>query len=101
MLKLSVTKLGNIDLSLNHLLPMLVKIFTNGWLLLGLACFASSMILWLKVISTMELSRAYPSVSLSYVIVFIVSVILFKEGVSMEKIGGVLCIILGVFLLQR
>lgn len=101
LLKLGVMNVGDMDFKAGHLLSTLVNTFTNVWVLLGVVCFVTSMVLWLKVISTMELSRAYPSVSLSYVIVFIFSVIWFHEGVSVGKVAGLASIMLGIFLLQR
>lgn len=101
VLKYGVVEMGGIDIKLKNIISSLVQVFTNGWVMIGVLCFVTSMILWLKVISTMELSRAYPSVSLSYVIVFIFSLLLFKEGASASKIMGLISIMVGVFLLQR
>lgn len=100
-LKVAVNRMGGVDLSIRYLLPTLMKLATNGWLLAGLIMFGISMLLWLKVISNTDLSRAYPTVSLSYVIVFLVSVFLFKEGVTLSKIIGMICILVGVFLMHR
>jgi multidrug transporter EmrE-like cation transporter len=101
LLKFSVINMGTINLSWGTLLPTVTKIFTNGWILLGLLLFGTSMVFWIKVISTMELSRAYPSVSLSYVLIFAFSIILFKEEVTSWKVLGLLSILMGVFLLHR
>lgn len=101
LLKFSVINMGGINLGWENLIPSLWSIFSNGWIILGVFCFASSMVLWLKVISNMELSRAYPSVSLSYVIVFVLSIVLFNEGITIAKIGGLISILLGVFLMQQ
>jgi len=101
LLKYSVIGMGGINFKNKNIFTVLLHIFTNGWILLGLLLFSLSMILWLKVISNMELSRAYPSVSLSYVIVFIFSIFLFGEGVTFSKVAGIISIIIGVFLLQR
>lgn len=101
LLKYGVNQIGNVDLSFEKLFSTLFSAFTNGWILLGVFCFVTSMVLWLKVIASAELSRAYPSVSLSYVIVFIFSAIWFNEGVSTGKVAGLLSIVLGIVLLQR
>ncbi|NLW91918.1 MAG: transporter [Syntrophomonadaceae bacterium] len=101
LLKYGVMGVGNIDFRVGNLFSTLLTTFTNVWVLLGVICFVTSMVLWLKVISTMELSKAYPSVSLSYVIVFIFSAIFFNEGVSIGKFAGLASIMVGIFLLQR
>lgn len=49
----------------------------------------------------MELSKAYPSISLSYIIVFVFSVLLFKETVTLTKVMGILLVSIGVFFLHQ
>ncbi|MDD3269841.1 MAG: transporter, partial [Syntrophomonadaceae bacterium] len=65
LLKMGVNHLGRINLNWPALIPTIFDIFTNIWIITGICCFVSSMILWIKVISGMELSKAYPSVSIS------------------------------------
>jgi multidrug transporter EmrE-like cation transporter len=79
----------------------LMRIFWNGWALSAIFCFVASMVLWIKVIASMELSRAYPSVSISYIMVFLFSVLFFKEAVSGSKLLGFSMILAGVFFLHR
>jgi len=100
ILKHAVSEMGEIDFALKNLMPMLFQLLCNGWIILGTICFAASMILWLKVLSTMELSRAYPIGSLSYIFVFAFSILLFNEEATGIKILGLLCILAGVFLIQ-
>lgn len=101
ILKMAASSLQNIDLSLGNLPQTLFRIITNGWIPLGLVFFLTSMILWLKVISHMELSRAYPSVSLSYFVVFLFSVLFLKESLDTYKMLGLISICFGVFLIHR
>lgn len=100
LLKLGVNHLGPINLSWPDLLNTALDIFTNWWIIFGIICFVSSMFLWIKVISEMELSRAYPSVSVSYVLVFIFSVLLFNESVSTSKVFGLILVSAGVYFLN-
>ncbi len=100
LLKFAVNRMGQINLAWPQTLNTIIHIFTNPWIITGILCFVSSMILWIKVISSMELSKAYPSVSLSYIIVFVFSVFLFNESVSSGKIVGLLLVSLGVYFLH-
>lgn len=100
LLKCGVNRIENINLGWPEIYQTLITIFTNVWIVSGIICFVSSMILWIKVLSNMELSKAYPSVSLSYVIVFVLSIILFHESISPNKLLGLACVSLGVYLLQ-
>jgi multidrug transporter EmrE-like cation transporter len=100
LLKCGVNRLGQVILGWPEILNTLFQIFTNIWIVTGIMFFVSSMILWIKVISTMELSKAYPTVSLSYIIVFILSVFLFSETVTPDKIIGLILVSAGVYCLH-
>lgn len=100
LLKLAVNRLGEINLGWPHTINTIIHIFTNLWIIGGILCFVSSMLLWIKVISDMELSRAYPTVSLSYLIVFVLSVILFNESVNSGKVVGLILVAAGVYFLH-
>jgi len=71
------------------------------WLYLGGASYAASLVLWLVVLSKTELSRAYPMVSLGYLVTFALGAILFRESISIPKVCGLLLIMVGVVLLAR
>lgn len=101
LLKFATLKMGEISLEWSAIPYTLNQIFRNPWILTGILFFASSMILWIKVISGMELSKAYPSISISYIIVFVFSILFFKETVTTSKVLGFSLILSGVFFLHR
>jgi len=100
LLKMGTNSIGDIDLRGQEFISTMLEIFTNVYVLIGICFFVTSMIMWIKVISDMELSRVYPSVSLSYVIVFIFSIFLFKEAVTASKIFGLCMVSFGVYFLN-
>ncbi len=100
-LKFATNSIGEIHLEWPTIPSLLMQLFRNPWVLAGIILFVSSMVLWMKVISDMELSKAYPSISISYIIVFIFSIIFFKEAVTASKVFGFFLIIAGVFFLHR
>ena len=57
-------------------------------------CYCLSTVLYLSVLARLELSLAYPTVSLGYVLVIIMSKVLFKEPVSLSRwmAAGIICI---------
>lgn len=65
-----------------------------------LAAFLASLT-WMAALTKFELSTAYPYMSLSFVVVFIVSYLLLGESVSVYKVGGTLLIVAGVILLSK
>jgi len=56
---------------------------------------------WLVAISRVELSYAYPMISISYVLVVFLSWLIFKEEVGPVRWLGVAIIIFGVYLISR
>ena len=77
------------------------KILTNPYIQCGAILYALSMFCWLYVLSVMELSKAYPMVSLGYVFTLFLGFSFLNESLSMSKIVGILLIIVGVFFINR
>jgi multidrug transporter EmrE-like cation transporter len=86
---------------ITELLPRLFSILFQPFVFLGIALYGLSSIFWLVVLSRIELSLAYPIVSISYVIVALFSFFVFKESVSLIRWMGILTILLGVILVSR
>ncbi|MCL1947549.1 MAG: EamA family transporter [Chitinivibrionia bacterium] len=74
---------------------------TNLYVWGGLFCYGFSLLLWFYVLSKMELSRAYPLVSLGYVFTMILSYFLLNESITFPKVAGIILIMAGVFALTR
>lgn len=81
-----------------HLLSTLVSVFTNIFVLAGFAFVFAASIFWLSVLSRIELSLAYPMLSVSYVVVVLLSWGIFRESVSFTRLLGVAVICGGVAL---
>jgi len=101
LLKQGVSSLGKLSISLDALWPLFCKIFTNIWILSGLFLYALSAFLWIIVLSRMELSVAYPLLSMGYILVLLFSWIFFKEDVNFVRWMGVVIICLGVFFISK
>jgi undecaprenyl phosphate-alpha-L-ara4N flippase subunit ArnF len=86
-----------------ELLTSLLEPSVLAWLFVGLGSYALSMIFWLFAIVLLELSLAYPMLSLSYVLVYVVAVNwpLLNENVSWVRTLGIVVVILGVVLIVR
>ena len=68
---------------------------------LGIFAYAMSMLLWLLTLGLLPLNKAYPLLSVSYVLVYIATVILpwFNQAFSLAQCGGVILITFGVLLI--
>jgi multidrug transporter EmrE-like cation transporter len=69
--------------------------------LAGLACYVVSVGLWLVALSRVEVSVAYPMLSLGYVVNALAAWWLFGEALGPARFGGIALILLGVFLIAR
>jgi len=68
---------------------------------LGLGLYGASMLLWLWVLSRLDVSLAYPLVSLGFVLTFALGVGWLGEPFSWQRTAGCALIVLGVFVLTQ
>lgn len=68
---------------------------------LGLAVYGIGTLLWIKAVSSRNISFLYPLTALNYVIVSIGGKLLFNETISAGRWTGIAVVVLGVALLQR
>jgi multidrug transporter EmrE-like cation transporter len=81
--------------------PVFVTMLSSWPVLAGLFSYALSSIFWLLTLKRMDISVAYPMVSLGYIIVAIASYYLFNEAISGTKWTGLALILAGVFFISR
>lgn len=67
----------------------------------GLFLYGISTVLWVIALKKVELSYAYPMVSLGYVFVFIASYFLFNEPIGWLRLGGIVLIMAGIALVAK
>jgi multidrug transporter EmrE-like cation transporter len=85
-------------------LPLLasgLRVVFNPWVFAGLSCYAVSIVLWMYVLSKVQVSFAYPFLSVGYVIVVAAAYFWFREPVSIMKLAGVALICVGVVLVAK
>ena len=100
-MKKGMSHLGPVSLNLSTLFVNLTRMLTSPFVLLGLFLYAISAVLWLAVLSRVQLSYAYPMISIGYVLVLMLSWIFLNERLAYLRILGVLLICCGVFLISR
>lgn len=79
----------------------LISVFLRLETWSGFIIYGLSAVCWLWVLSRVQLSMAYPLLSLTFPIVVALSAILFSESISSMRWAGVGVIVLGVSLLAR
>lgn len=100
MMKVGVSRLGGLE-QFDGILPLLVAFATSPFIMIGLFLTGVSILMWLTIISKLDLSFAYPFNSLSYVIILLFGALALDENVNVIRIAGVVMIMAGVFIISR
>ena len=77
------------------------SLVSNLWLWLGLLCYAVSVVVWLLALSRVDVSLAYPMLSVGYIVNAVAAWQLFGEPMNIGKVVGIGIIIVGVYVLAR
>lgn len=92
---------GHLPDASSEKLVFLLKLFLDPFILSGFISAFVASLCWMAAMTKFELSYAYPFMGLTFVVVFISSVFLFSESVTLYKILGLALIVLGIFISSR
>ncbi|MFH1637753.1 MAG: EamA family transporter [Candidatus Woesearchaeota archaeon] len=101
LLKSGSSSAGALSFSSANLIQSLISIFSQPAVILGIIVYGLGAIIWILALSATELSKAYPILSLSFVIVAVASYLLFSESMPIHRIAGIITIIIGVVFMSR
>lgn len=101
LLKMGMTRIGEFEFQLSNVVPIGLQIASNIPIMLGIAAYVISVFVWMLVLSRVDVSMAYPMVSLGYVVNAIAAFYLFAEPLSALRVGGIFIILMGVFMVAR
>lgn len=88
-------------ITMERAFPMLWSALQNPYVFYGLFAYTLAAATWIMVLSRVDVSFAYPALSLGYVAVLIFSVVYLHEAVTPMRIFGTLLIVSGVMLIFR
>lgn len=89
------------EVGIQSMLSHVGSMLTNLWLWGAMFCYAVSILLWMSVLSKVEVSYAYPFLSVGYVLSAIAGYAFFNENISPIRIVGIVVICIGVILISR
>lgn len=101
LLKKGMLSIGYFEFHFQDFFPILKKVGLNSYILSGLASYVISVMIWLLVLARVEVSYAYPFLSVGYVVVTAMGYFLFQENLSWMRVSGIAVIVVGVLLLSR
>lgn len=95
VIKWRVTGYGALPEPLAAQAGFLLRLLLDPYILLGLGAAFAAALAWMATLTQLELSRAYPLMSLSFALVLVLSAWLLGEQLSPHKAAGVALIVLG------
>jgi multidrug transporter EmrE-like cation transporter len=101
LLKQGMNSIGKFEFSGGSLWSVFPLVALNPYVVGGLAVLVFSMGLHLMALSRVELSFAYPFLSVSYVLVLLAGYLWFGEAINASRIVGVGLICVGTFFVAR
>jgi multidrug transporter EmrE-like cation transporter len=94
-------KAGEIGAGAAALFKALPGMAGNVFLWLSLLCYDVGIIGWMVVLSRVEVSFAYPFLSVGYILSAVIGYFFLGESVTSVRIAGIEVICIGVFLIAR
>lgn len=101
LFKLGVTALTTNQGLFDNGLQSIIKALFSPLIFIGLVVYGISVIVWLWVLSKVDLSLAYPFVGLSFIMTLLFGVFVLNEPVNISRIAGTICITIGCIFVAR
>ena len=101
LVKKGVLSAGPYPQNFSELIPFFLRAGTNAYVIGAVVLTIVTALAWILAITRAQLSFLYPFMALSYVLVALFSLIIFKEDVTAIRWVGIIVICLGVFLVSR
>ena len=101
LLKAGTNAVGQFEFSAGNIVPVGMKLALEPHILGGVICYVVSLVVWILGLSRVEVSIAYPMLSIGYVLNAVAAWYLFGEAVSVTRLAGIGVIIIGVYIVAR
>ena len=101
VLKWRLNNIGSLPEGFTDKVIFLFKLLFDPWIFSGFFAAFIASFFWMAAMTKFEISYAYPFMSSAFVLVFILSVILFNETVTLQKIIGLSLIVIGIIVTSR
>ena len=96
VIKWQVIGAGTLPAELTDKAWFLAKLFVNPWVVSALVALMIAVATWMAAMTRLQLSHAYPFVSLAFVLVVLCSAWLFQEPLNATKLAGLGLICIGI-----
>ena len=101
LLKAGANAIGTFEFALHNVVPVGMRLVFEPHIVGGIACYVISVIVWIMALTRVEVSVAYPMLSIGYIVNALAAWYLFGEALTGIRITGIGFIVVGVFLIAR
>ena len=101
LLKAGTNRIGEFAFRRENILPVGGRLMTEPRIIAGLACYVIGVMVWILALSRVEVSMAYPLLSIGYVVNAVAARHFFGEAVTRARLAGIGIIIIGVYVVAR
>lgn len=100
-LKAGSSKLGPLSVNIHNAVGVFWQAALNPMIFFSIMLYVISVGVWIIALSRVDVSYAYPMLSMGYVLNAVAAHYLFDESLSIMRLAGIFVIILGVFMISR
>jgi multidrug transporter EmrE-like cation transporter len=102
MMRYGLLQAGGLTLSAGGVTNLIVRLARQPTFVVGVLLYGVAAVVWFRVLSLAEVSSSYPVlIGLTFTLVTIGAILLFKESVSTLKVAGILVILAGIVLIAK
>ncbi|TXT24189.1 MAG: small multidrug resistance protein [Gallionellaceae bacterium] len=101
LIKAGTNNIGYFEFSPENILPVGWKLATEPFIIGAITLYALSVVIWILALSRVQVSIAYPLLSMGYVVNAVAAWWFFNETFNPSKVAGIGVIILGVIIISR
>lgn len=80
---------------------MILRALLSPLVISGLTLHVLALVAWLYALSNVDISYAYPFISLGFGVVLLISFLFLGEHISVVRLTGVILIVIGVIFVSR
>ncbi len=101
LIKSGTNAIGYFEYTRENILPIGWKLATEPHIIGALTCYVVGVVVWILALSRVQVSIAYPLLSLGYIVNAVAANYLFEEAITPSKMIGMGIIIVGVVVISR
>jgi multidrug transporter EmrE-like cation transporter len=95
-IKWQVLEAGELPVQPDQKIIFLAKLMINPWVMSAFLAALLASVSWMAAMTKLQLSHAYPFMSVTFVLVMVLSAAIFHEPITLYKVAGIGLVIAGL-----